>query len=467
MRKNNRITKVQFDIWSIFLLFSLFVLQLFFLNGMYLFAGFVLMAVLLYNLHIPYKPTIFSLLLLYHLLQIMSGVWLSNFLEKDINYRSVSLGDATIFSYLGVLVLLSPILYFQKKIPSFSISEVKLAADKISIKRTFSLYIAMFFVVNILGALAFTFSGLTQIIISIKNFKWFFFVLLGLQVILQRKMIKEFIAIFIIEFAFGFLGYFSDFKIVFFYTILIALFFLAKINFKQILLCAFISIGLFYLGVKWTSVKGEYRSFLNQGSKSQEVVVDKNAAFNKLLELSENESDFNKSAAQFFDRVQYTYHLAKTMERVPAVIPYQNGANWTSILGYVLAPRFINPDKEVNQPSLKATKYTGIPYLGIQSGVSFSLGYFADCYIDFGYFGMLIPLFLLGLVYGKSYYYFVTKSSPNYLINVAFVTSLFMEFIPYESDGTYLVGRLLSNLLTFYLFKIFVFPSVYNYIRKK
>ncbi len=467
MKKNTITNKIQFDVWSIFLLLSLFVLQLFFLNGFYLFVGLSLLVLVVYHLQIPYKPTIFSLLFIYHLFQIMSGVWLSNFLNKDINYRSEFLGDATLYSYLGLLMMMLPVLYFQKRIPSFDFKKIKNYSEKISIQRTFELYVVMFFIVNLLDVLAFRFSGLTQIIVSIKNFKWFFFTLFGLQVILKRKMIEHFVIVFFLEFALGFFSYFSDFKIVFFYSILIALFFLVRINIKQIIFCVILGIGLFYLGVKWTAVKGEYRSFLNQGSKSQEIVVDKNAAFNKLLELSDNQSDFNVSAAQFFDRVQYTYHLAKTMERVPSVIPYQQGSNWATIIGYVLTPRFINPDKEVNQPSAKATKYTGIAYLGIQSGVSFSLGYFADCYIDFGYWGMLLPLLILGLIYGKSYHYFATQSTPNYLINFAFVTSLFMELIPFESDGTYLAGRLLSNLLTFYLFKVFLFPSVYNYLVKK
>jgi hypothetical protein len=219
-----------------------------------------------------------------------------------------------------------------------------------------------------------------------------------------------------------------------------------------------------YIGIKWTAIKGDYRSYLNKGQKTQTVDVDKNSAYNKLLELSAAQTNVDKTTTELLDRIQYTYHLAKTMERVPGVIQYENGGNLGGIFRYVFTPRYLNPDKEVNQASKKATKYTGIGYLGIESGVSFSLGYFADCYIDFGYFGMMIPLLLLGLIYGYTYFYFITKTSHNYLINIAFVSAIFMELIYFESDGTFLLGRLASNILTFYLFKIFLMPTIYGYI---
>ena len=217
------------------------------------------------------------------------------------------------------------------------------------------------------------------------------------------------------------------------------------------------------MGIGWTAIKGEYRAFLNQGSKTQSVQVSQEAAFDKLVELSEQQRDTSASIS-FFERLQYTWHLAKAMDHVPAVVPYQNGDNWLSSISFALTPRYFNPNKPKYEASSKATKYTGIQYLGAKSGVSFSLGYFADGYVDFGYFGMFFPLLLLGTVYGLAYFYFLKNSSKNLIFNYAVVGALFMEFNAMEMDSTYLTGRLFADLLTFFMLRLFFFPWLVKYL---
>jgi hypothetical protein len=457
--------KVSIDGNTKYFLFCLFIALFFLDNSIYFVFGSGLIAFVLNKLYYSYKPTIFILLFLYHFVQIISGIILVDFLDIDISYRTQLLGTATIFSFLGLIALIIPIIYFQKKIPTLTFQQIKMFSQNLSVKRTFELYVAMFFIVNLLSIIAFQYEGLTQIIFSFRNIKWFIFLLLGFQVIIKNELKIHFIVIVVIEFLLGLLSFFSDFKTITFYLFILLIFFVTKVNFKQVLILLFSLIILLFLGIKWTSVKGEYRSYLNKGTQTQTVRVEQNQAFDKLMELSDKETDFNKSAAQFFDRIQYTFHLAKTMERIPSVLPYENGGNISSILSYVTTPRYFNPNKEFIKTSAKATKYTGIAYLGSESGVSFSLGYFADCFIDFGYIGMLFPLLALGFIYGLSYFYFATKSTNNLLINFALVGALYMEFIPFETDGVYLMGRLFSNLLTFYLFKQFLLPWVYNYIK--
>lgn len=453
------------NVYPLMILIILF--QLSFLNGVYLFCGLLLFLVGFIKLQIPYKPAIFTLLFAYHLIQILSGVWLSNYLGKEINFRAEFLGQATLFSYVGVIFLIAPLYFVHHKLPQLTPELLNKFSNELSTRRIMEIYILMFFLSLILSALAFQISGLTQIILSVKNIKWFFLTLFAIMVIKKKELIPQLIAFSIFEFVFGFFSFFSDFKTIIFYMILVYLFYLTKVNLKQIILAIVVGVVIFYIGVRWTAIKGEYRSFLNQGSKTQSVVVDRNAAFNKLMELSDNETDFDKSAAQFFDRIQYTYHLAKAMERVPFVIPFEDGSNWLGIISYVTTPRILNPEKEINQTSLKATKYTGISYLGYQSGVSFSLGYFADSYVDFGSYGMMIPLCLLGCFYAFIYYYFSLKSSKNLLINYALVGSIFMEIIAYECDGSYLLGRLLSNCVAYFLFIRFILPTVIEYIKER
>jgi hypothetical protein len=460
-------TKIHFDEGTKGFLLLLLISQLFFTNGLILFVGMVIFFILFNNLQQPFKPSIFTIILIYHFLQISAGIWQSNNLGKDINYRSDNTDYAILASYVGLLFIFLPVIYYQNKIPALSISQLKKHADRLSIDKTFRAYVIGFFAMNALTGIAFLIPSLTQIIFSLSNIKWFLFLLFGFQSILKNRKRKEFYIFCALEFAMGFFSYFSEFKTIIYYILILLLSLLAVIRFSRMLFASVTLVLIFFAGVFWTSVKGEYRVFLNKGSKTQSVQVEKGDAFNKLLELSEkqNESTFTGAVESFLDRLQYTYHLAKTMDRVPAIIPHQNGANLGTTLTFVFTPRILNPNKGIYDASEKASKYTGLRYAGIKKGTSISLGYFADCYIDFGYIGMFIPLLILGFIYGSTYFYFVKNSSNNYIFNFAVVGSMYLEMIAMESDSIYIAGRLYVTLLVFFLLKIFFFPKLMAYIR--
>ncbi len=414
----------------------------------------------------PYKPSVFTIMLFYHFLQISAGIWESNYLNKDINYRSPSTEYATIAAYIGLLAVFLPIVYYQNKLPALSLAQLKKHADRLSIDKTFKAYVIGFFAMNALTGIAFLIPSLTQIFFSIGNIKWFLFLLFAFQSILKNQKRRELYIFSALEFVTGFFSYFSEFKTIIFFILFLLLCLLAVVRFNKMMIFVFGVAAMFLGGVFWTSVKGEYRTFLNKGSKSQTVQVEKGDAFNKLLELSEKQDSdsFSDAIEAFLDRLQYTYHLAKTMDRVPAVIPHQNGSNWGTTLSFVLTPRILDPNKGTYDASVKATKYTGIQYAGVRRGVSVSLGYFADGYIDFGYVGMFLPLLILGFIYGSTYYYFIRKSSNNFIFNYAVVGALYMELFSFESDNIFVTGRLYVNLMVFFILRRFLFPKLMAYI---
>ncbi len=449
------------------ILIMLLISQLFFSNGLILFTGMIIFYIIFYNLQQPLKPSVFSIILIYHFIQISAGVWQSNNLGKDINYRSDNMEYAILASYVGLLFLFLPIVYYQNKIPALTMMQLKKHANRLSIDKTYRAYVIGFFAMNALTGIAFLIPGLTQIIFSLGNIKWFLFLLFGFQSILKNRKRKQFYIFCALEFVLGFYSYFSEFKTIIFFIASLSLSFILVVKFNKLMIVMVALVFVFFGGVFWTGIKGEYRTFLNKGSSTQSVQVEKSDALNKLLELSEKQSDntFTNSLESFLDRLQYTYHLAKTMDRVPSVIPYQNGNNWGSTLTFVLTPRVLNPDKGTYDASKRATKYTGIRYLGVRRGVSISLGYFADGYIDFGYLGMFVPLLILGFIYGRSYFYFVKNASNNYVFNFAVVGAIYLELFAFESDSIFLFGRLYVNLLVFFLLKIFFFPKLLAYLR--
>jgi hypothetical protein len=152
------------------------------------------------------------------------------------------------------------------------------------------------------------------------------------------------------------------------------------------------------------------------------------------------------------------------MDRVPSVLPHTDGQDWLDNLLFVTTPRFLNPNKPNYDPTSRARKYTGRMLSGLGQGASFSLGYFAECFIDFGLYGMMFPLFVIGMLYGLVYFYFMRTASKNLLLNYAMVGAFFWEFNAFEMDGAFLLGRFFTSLVTFLFLLRFVFPYIIDYI---
>ncbi len=462
-------SRLQFDDGSKYFFIIFLIVQLFFTNGILLCVGMLIFYLLFENLQQPYKPSVFTIILFYHFLQISAGVWQSNYLGVDINFRSPNTANAVISAYIGLIFLFSPIIYYQNKIPKLDLKKFKEHAAKLSTDKVFRVYVISFFGITILQVAAGLAPSLFQLINGFTSVKWMLFLLFGFMSILKKEKRKMFYLFCAFEFLTGFYSYFSDFKTVVFYLLFLMLVLLPKIRVNKLLIGVAGIVVLTYLAIFWTSIKGEYRGFLNQGSSTQSVQVDQSQALNKLVELSrkEDNNSFQDATAGFLDRLQYTYHLARTMDVVPSQVPFQNGANWGKTLEFVLTPRILNPDKGVYDASQKATKYTGIYYSGYQKGVSVSLGYFADGYIDFGYVGMFIPLLILGFIYGWSYFYFVKNSSSNYLFNFSAAGTIFMGMFAFESDNIFVIGQIYLNLVVFFILKAFLFPRLMTYISLK
>lgn len=447
-------------------LFIILISQFFFLNGIYLVLAMGCLYAGMYFLQQPYKPSVFTIIFFYHFLQIIAGIWQATYLGNDINYRSGNMAVATIASLIGLMIMFAPIIYYQKKIPRLSFATLKNHADKLSLNKTFYAYVGAFLISGVLNPIRFLLPGYTQIIITIVNLKWFFFLLFGFQVLFKKRRKKEFYFFIGLEFVLGFYSFFSDFKTVVFFVAVLYLTMLTMINIKKMVISAVVFMLVFFGATIWTTVKVEYRQFLNKGSVSQNVEVSQNEALTKLYEITNSQGKNVTSSAteKFLDRLQATYHLAKTMDRVPDIVPYQNGKNWGETFAFVLTPRLFNPDKGELNSSEKASKYTGIKYAGLSQGTSFSLGYFGDCYIDFGLFGMMIALFVIGLLFASTYFYFLRNSSTNFIFNYSVVCALFMKFFALEMDSVFFIGSFFIDLLMYFMLAKFFFPWLYQFL---
>ena len=151
-------TRIKIDEQSKFLLIVILMSMLLFNNGIYLFVPLAVLYIIIYNLQQPFKPAVFSLIAIQHFVNITAAVWLANYLEKDINYRSPSQATAIIACSIGLIFLMAPLLYFQNKIPNQTRLSLKNYVDKFSSEKVMYAYIISYFAASSFGLSAFLFS---------------------------------------------------------------------------------------------------------------------------------------------------------------------------------------------------------------------------------------------------------------------------------------------------------------------
>jgi hypothetical protein len=116
---------------------------------------------------------------------------------------------------------------------------------------------------------------------------------------------------------------------------------------------------------------------------------------------------------------------ARALQRVPSVVPYENGAILRAALKHIVTPRLFFPDK-ANLPSdsEEVRKYTGVWVAGPEQNTSIAFGYAAESYVDFGIPWMFLPVLGFGIVMGCGYKFFL-HAIQNRELAVSFVVTVF------------------------------------------
>jgi hypothetical protein len=393
-------------------------------------------------------------------------IWLNN-ANLDINYFSLHGSVALIEGCIGLLLMASVIGYGIRKLPVPSLNELKTEALKLNAGKILTLYLISTLFLNGLGYALGGVAGLDQVLGTLGSLKWLFFIVYG-YVSWARKKWLLLSLIIIFEFSTGLFSYFSTFKEVLLFTIILALTFVRRVSVKQFIVGMLIVTGLTAFFLTWTAIKGEYRAYLNKGTRQQVISVSRSEAFGKIQEElgNLNWDEYQQALNMLLYRVQYVQHLQLTMDRVPGVLPYEYGNLWKDNITFVLTPRILWPDKPVYEATVKTNKYTGKSYAGLKMGSSFSLGYFADSYIDFGFVGMFIPLALIAFYVLTIYRTFYNFKGLNLLFRYGVVNLVIYEFSDFESDGLFLFGRLTLMFLVFWLLCKFAFPPLQRWVYK-
>jgi hypothetical protein len=158
-------------------------------------------------------------------------------------------------------------------------------------------------------------------------------------------------------------------------------------------------------GVMWMGVRTEYR----RDFEDQVFASSREARLERFATLSSRWAERSPGEIVadidlFVDRLWAIYYPALAVERVPAVIPYENGALLWRAIAHVLTPRFLFADKPVvESPSEMVRKYAGVWVAGPSENTSIAFGYAAESYVDFGVPLMFLPVLVYGFLMGMAY----------------------------------------------------------------
>ena len=124
-------------------------------------------------------------------------------------------------------------------------------------------------------------------------------------------------------------------------------------------------------------------------------------------------------------------------------------------------PRIFFADKSIIDDSERTNKYTGFAVAGAGQGTSISIGYMGESYIDFGEVGMMVPIFLLGLLYGSLYRWMLNSRGGRGILGMAIASGVLFVGIFLESSITKLFGGLIVALLAGWLIVQFITPRFF------
>lgn len=194
---------------------------------------------------------------------------------------------------------------------------------------------------------------MSQLGVAIIWLKWAFLTLLIIHTLLFPSNQKYVFIILLIEVVLSFTGFWASFKDYLFIAAAAFLTFSPTFNRRRVFIITLMGIGVFFIMVIWTVVKGEYRQYLTGGERSQVVVkqgtVENLKQIAGLVDQYFGKESFHDNfllgVKSLADRINYTEYFAMSVGHVPSVLPHEGGTLLEGGFEHVFKPRLFFPNK--------------------------------------------------------------------------------------------------------------------------
>jgi hypothetical protein len=206
---------------------------------------------------------------------------------------------------------------------------------------------------------------------------------------------------------------------------------------------------MLWLSIVWLGIRGEIRhDFATLGS-TRTPMERLRFAYGEFTQWWELEREYKMyDADALAERVWDVYYTALALDRVPAVLPHENGALLSAAFQHVLTPRFLNPNKpDLRSESEDVIRYAGVQVAGRQEGTTIAFGYVIQSYIDFGIPWMVLPSLGFGIFLGMAYRFFMTTIRHQEILVAVLAIAFWGNILPYNVAWAKMFGKLLTALV--------------------
>jgi hypothetical protein len=294
-------------------------------------------------------------------------------------------------------------------------------------------------IAGLLQEIAWSTSGLTQVILMLSRIRYVFLFLLVTRLAKPHLRWQLLVAILAAELVLGFTGFFADFREP---LVIIGVAIFGAMDRKKAATWVIIaSIALLAIGsaLIWTAVKPiireQYIASVSAGNRLNSVVALTGSTFSSGIERWKGETD------HLISRIWVVYFAGLAYKRVPSIVPYENGAILRGAIDNVLKPRLFFPNKpDIASQSDEVRKYSGVWVLGRETNTSFAFGYAGESYVDFGLPYMFVPIFILGAILGFGYRWLSTHISYDELRIGVIIVIFWSTLGLYEASWAMVIG---------------------------
>ncbi|HLG14347.1 MAG TPA: O-antigen polymerase [Blastocatellia bacterium] len=212
-----------------------------------------------------------------------------------------------------------------------------------------------------------------------------------------------------------------------------------------------VSIVLGVLAIGWSgAVKGPWRERVLSGEVSRETVTAA-GEFMQTAHTYVPRMEWDDGVRALCQRLSSGLgYFSIVLDRVPRLLPHEDGALSMRAVEHAMKPRLLFPDKPIlESSSWQIRRYADEWVAGGESNTSIGLGYMAEFYIDFGALGMFVPLFLYGGLVGLLYRGLRLVTSSYDFFRAATVAVLLQHFSGYEGELVKNLGGMLQAFIIF------------------
>lgn len=406
----------------------------------------------------PGEPPVLLFIFLYQWMQSATGALYANFLGSRLEdlrdgYQTAAIGASTTASALmltGTLVLAIAMRLGAGKPSAGLYDRVKAFATSRPFGFWLRLYGATWLFSTLCTSVAPSAGGWQVPLLTLGGLKWASFVLLTFAAFMNSWSYGRtiWVLVFLGEFVLSIGGYFSTFKEVFFFSLFGLATARVRFNPRLVISGSLFAVLMLGLGIVWTAIKVDYREFVSAGSGQQVVVVEYGERLDALGELISklDGKDLSDATDQFLRRLMYHQFFGVVVNRVPSLIPHSTGEIWSEAISRPFMPRVLFPEKRAINDSDLTNQYTGLRVATAEEGVSISLGYMAESYIDFGAFLMFIAIGMLGAGIGLLYRWLLKQQGQLAAVGAALTPFALM---PAHLAETSILKLIPSLILTF------------------